>query len=90
MEITKCREKGFSKEATNEQLKVFYQSFAFGWKNNTTDNDVKKQIASTDIHSPEKWRVNAQVNNTNEWYNLFGVKAGQKLYIAPEKRVHIW
>lgn len=92
IEITtnKCREKGFSKEATDEQLKVFYQSFAFGWKNNSTDKDIKEQIASDDIHSPEKWRVNAQVNNTNEWYNLFGVKAGQKLYIAPEKRVHIW
>ena len=30
------------------------------------------------------------VMNTDAWYDLFDVKPGNKLYVAPEKRAHIW
>jgi putative endopeptidase len=30
------------------------------------------------------------VRNIDAWYPAFGVKEGQKLYLAPDKRVKIW
>jgi predicted metalloendopeptidase len=36
------------------------------------------------------FRVNGVVRNLDAWYDLFGVKAGEKLYVAPGERVRIW
>jgi endothelin-converting enzyme/putative endopeptidase len=41
-------------------------------------------------HSPEEYRVNGIVRNMDAWYAAFGVKPGDKLYLAPEDRVHVW
>jgi putative endopeptidase len=30
------------------------------------------------------------VRNIDAWYPAFNVQAGQKLYLAPDKRVKIW
>jgi predicted metalloendopeptidase len=30
------------------------------------------------------------VRNLDAWYEAFGVKPGDKLYLPPEKRVRIW
>jgi putative endopeptidase len=30
------------------------------------------------------------VRNLDPWYSAFGVKEGQKLYLAPDKRVKVW
>jgi predicted metalloendopeptidase len=35
-------------------------------------------------------RVNGIVCNADSWYELFGVKPGNKLYLAPESRIRIW
>ena len=43
-----------------------------------------------DNHSLFRERLNGVVINTDDWYDLFGVKPGDKLYLAPEKRTRIW
>ena len=43
-----------------------------------------------DIHSLNCERVNGTFRNVDAWYQLFGVKPGNKLYLAPAARVHIW
>ncbi len=43
-----------------------------------------------DNHSLFHERLNGVVINTDDWYDLFGVKPGDKLYLAPEKRARIW
>ena len=43
-----------------------------------------------DVHSPAELRANIQVRNFPEWYEAFGVKEGDEMYIAPEKRIIIW
>jgi putative endopeptidase len=30
------------------------------------------------------------VRNLDAWYPAFDVQPGQKLYLAPDKRVHVW
>ncbi len=50
---------------------------------------ARQQIA-TDPHSPARFRVNGVVRNIPEFYEAFGVKEGDKLYLAPSERVKIW
>jgi predicted metalloendopeptidase len=44
----------------------------------------------TDPHSPEPLRVNGVVRNVDAWYKAFNVKPGDKAYLPPDQRVHIW
>jgi putative endopeptidase len=59
------------------------------WRGKFRDDYVKKQIVS-DPHSPRQFRVNGVVRNIDVWYTAFDVKPGEKLYVAPKDRVHIW
>lgn len=66
-----------------------FLGWAQAWRGKVTDSYVKKQVVS-DPHSPRQFRVNGVVHNIDAWYASFDVKPGQKLYVAPDKRVHIW
>jgi putative endopeptidase len=55
--------------------------------------DQKESLASqlmTDVHAPAKERVNGPVVNVPEFYEAFGIKAGDKMYRADSVRVSIW
>ncbi|PCI51177.1 MAG: peptidase M13 [Alphaproteobacteria bacterium] len=52
--------------------------------------EAARQQIATDPHSPARFRVNGVVRNIPEFYQAFDVKPGDKLYLAPEKRVKIW
>jgi predicted metalloendopeptidase len=43
----------------------------------------------TDGHAPDEYRADT-VRNLDAWYQAFGVKPGEKLYLAPDQRVRIW
>ena len=45
---------------------------------------------ATDPHSPNEFRCNGVVRNVDEFYEAFGVKPDDALYLAPEARVRIW
>jgi len=66
-----------------------FMGWAQAWCGKVTDDFVRKQVVS-DPHSPRVFRVNGVVRNIDAWYTVFGVAPGDKLYIAPEARVHIW
>jgi putative endopeptidase len=66
-----------------------FMGWAQAWCGKVTDDYVRKQVVS-DPHSPRIFRVNGVVRNIDAWYAVFGVAPGDKLYIAPEARVHIW
>ena len=67
----------------------FFLGFAQSWRKKSTEDAVRQQLVS-DPHAPEQFRVNGVVRNVDAWYVAFGVKAGDKLYLAPETRVRIW
>jgi putative endopeptidase len=48
-----------------------------------------RQTVMTDVHSPDEFRP-ATVRNLDAWYAAFDVRPGDKLYLAPADRVHIW
>lgn len=45
--------------------------------------------ATLGTHPPAEFRV-ATVRNLDVWYTAFNVKPGDKLYLAPDKRVRVW
>ncbi|HEY4116039.1 MAG TPA: M13 family metallopeptidase [Rhizomicrobium sp.] len=66
-----------------------FLGWAQAWRGKVTDDFVKRQVVS-DPHSPRQFRVNGVVRNIDAWYASFNVKPGEKLYVAPQDRVHIW
>lgn len=67
----------------------FFLAYAQSWQGKARDDSLRAQILS-DPHSPEAYRVNGIVRNLDAWYAAFNVKAGDKLYLAPSERVHVW
>jgi putative endopeptidase len=66
----------------------FFIAFTQRWRKAQTDAAARRQIA-TDTHAPPPCRGNL-VRNVAAWTRAFGVKAGDRLYLAPEARVVIW
>ena len=66
----------------------FFIAFAQAWATKARLEATRNQVL-TDGHSPGNFRA-LTVRNIDTWYAAFGVKPGQKLYLAPDKRITIW
>ena len=53
------------------------------------DEALIQQVKS-DPHSPSEFRVNGSLKNHPGFYDAFGVKEGDKMYLPPEQRVIFW
>ncbi|MCG0202632.1 M13 family metallopeptidase [Phocaeicola vulgatus] len=67
----------------------FFLSYAGVWAGNIRDEQIRLQTKS-DSHSLGRWRVNGALPQIGAWYDAFGIKEGDPMYLAPEKRVSIW
>jgi putative endopeptidase len=67
----------------------FFIAYGQAWQEKDREDAERQQIL-TDPHSPGKYRVNGVVRNVDAWYRAFNVQPGNKLYLPPEQRVHIW
>jgi putative endopeptidase len=67
----------------------FYLAWSQVWRALYREEAMRNQVA-TGPHSPPEFRVNGAVQNVDGWYRAFNVKPGDKLYVAPNKRVRIW
>jgi putative endopeptidase len=67
----------------------FFLAWAQGWAGKAKPEAIK-QLTTSDPHSWRKFRVNGVVRNIDGWYAAFGVKPGDALYLAPEKRARVW
>lgn len=59
------------------------------WRGKARDAEAVRLIA-TDPHSPAMFRGNGPLTNLPAFYSAFGVKPGDKMYVAPEQRTTIW
>jgi len=59
------------------------------WRTLWRDDALRQQLVNG-THSPGHIRAFAPLRNIDAWYDAFGVKQGDPLYIAPEERVRIW
>ena len=67
----------------------FFLAYAQAWRTKQREASLKDQV-TTDPHSPARFRVIGPLPNVDAWYAAFGVKPGDKMYIAPELRAKIW
>ena len=70
-------------------LQRFFLGYSLGWLLEQRPERVASQLL-TDVHSPAKYRVNGPFPNVAEFYEAFGIKPGDKMYIADSLRVHLW
>jgi predicted metalloendopeptidase len=66
----------------------FFIAYAQSWASKMRDAALRGRIA-TDGHAPGQYRA-LTVRNIDAWYSAFNVQPGDKLYLAPEKRVKVW
>jgi putative endopeptidase len=59
------------------------------WRSKVRDAEVQRRLA-VDPHSPPEFRCNGVIRNLGEFYEAFGVKEGDKLWLPPDRRVRIW
>ena len=67
----------------------FFIAYASVWGQNIREAEIRRRTKS-DPHSLGRWRVNGTLPHINAWYEAFGVKEGDAMYLAPEKRVSVW
>ena len=67
----------------------FYLAYASVWAANIRDEQIRL-LTQMDVHSLGRWRVNAALPHINGWNEAFGIKEGDPMYLAPEKRASIW
>lgn len=67
----------------------FFIAHAQSWQEKVREGQLRAQLLSNP-HSPAYYRVNGIVRNVDAWYAAFNVKPGDKLYLPPDQRVHIW
>ena len=67
----------------------FFLAFAQVWRSKMRDDALRNQVA-TNPHSPPRFRVLGPLRNVDAWYQAFGVKPGDAMYIPPEARARIW
>jgi len=76
-------------EMSNPDYKAFFESNAIMWKSTTT-REFADYLTKIDVHSANKIRVNRTIVNFQQFYDTYGIKNGDGMYVAPEHRVSIW
>lgn len=78
-----------SPDASDEDLRNFYLSYAQVWADNIRPEEILVRTKS-DPHSLGRWRVNATLRNIDPFIRVFGIEQGDAMYLPPSERVVLW
>lgn len=67
----------------------FFRNYAKTWRTITTAQSEFYTLQQ-DTHPLPYLRVNAVVQQFREFYDTYGVKRGDGMYLAPERRLEVW
>ena len=67
----------------------FFLAYAAVWAANIREAEILRRT-KTDPHALGRWRVNATLRHIDPFYEAFNIQPGDPMYMAPEKRSHIW
>ena len=67
----------------------FFLAYAGVWGQNITEQEIRNRV-KRDPHSLGEWRVNGALPHIDAWYEAFGVKKGDKLFIPESERLELW
>jgi putative endopeptidase len=66
-----------------------FLSFGQVWRTKMRDSAIRTQTLSNE-HTVAEFRVIGPTRNQDAWYDSFDVKPGEKYYLPPAERVHLW
>lgn len=78
-----------AKKIKNPNLKDLFENYAIVWREVST-KELKEYLLNNDPHAPKKARVNVVLSQFEEFYETYGIKEYDKMYVRPEDRVAIW
>lgn len=67
----------------------FFLAYAGVWGQNITEQEIRNRV-KRDPHSIGEWRVNGALPHIDAWYEAFGVKKGDKMFIPESERLQLW
>ena len=67
----------------------FFIAYAEVWAANITEAEIRQRTKS-DPHSLGKWRVNGALPHIDMWYDAFGVKNTDKMFLPKDQRLNLW
>ena len=67
----------------------FFLAYAGVWGQNITEKEIRNRTKS-DPHSLGEWRVNGALPHIDMWYEAFGIKEGDKMFIPKSERLDLW
>ena len=59
------------------------------WAQNITEAEIRRRTMN-DVHSLGRWRVNGAYPHIDAWYETYGVKEGDKMYLPKAQRLDLW
>ncbi|OOM16695.1 M13 family metallopeptidase [Clostridium saccharobutylicum] len=73
----------------NPDYKAFFESYATIWRQVAT-KEYEEYCLNVDAHSPNKFRVNAVLQQFEKFYETYGITQNDGMYVKPKDRVAIW
>lgn len=67
----------------------FFLAYAGVWGQNITEQEIRNRV-KRDPHSLGEWRVNGALPHIDAWYEAFGVKKGDNMFIPESERLQLW
>lgn len=67
----------------------FFLAYSGVWAGNITEAEIRNRTKS-DPHALGRWRVNGALPHIDMWYDAFGVKEGDKMFIPKSERLELW
>ena len=64
-------------------------SYAQLWTSIASEPFIRHRL-DTDIHAPNQYRATAALQHVDGFYDAFGIKEGDPMWLSPEKRLKAW
>lgn len=77
------------KEEPSANLKEFFEHYARS-RREIVAVDYGRYQLQVDTHSPEEFRVNLQLQQMDDFYEVYTIQKGDPMYRAPEERLVMW
>lgn len=78
-----------AKKEDQVSLEDFFTNWAKIWRSKARPQ-YEQLLLAIDVHAPAKLRGNIQLQNIDDFYTTYAINEQDGMYLAPEKRVHIW
>ncbi|MBQ9882627.1 MAG: M13 family metallopeptidase [Synergistes sp.] len=78
-----------ARESEGFDFAEFFKAYARVWRSRATKESEEYRIKE-DIHPLPFLRTNVNVQQLQEFYDAFGVRPQDGMYLAPEKRLALW